>query len=199
MNVRLAVHLVVSIALALGLVFTGFALGGPLVALLAFGLWFLIEALFKALLPASFLPGVEGAELTSAAYRGWAPKLVGGLGLAKARTPEADAARLAAGVRLCTVTFGLRNGSQLLGHLLLQRAPEGEALIAWRGRGKGQAVQPIAAAEMVVRSGQQQQNAVQARMGYTVSVQFGPDSYWLRPHDAELLKLVRGHETAPAA
>ncbi|WP_344447772.1 hypothetical protein, partial [Kitasatospora nipponensis] len=72
MNIRLAVHLLLSIVVALAMVFTGLALGGPLVALLAFGLWFLIEALFKALLPASFLPGVEGAQLTSAAYRGWA-------------------------------------------------------------------------------------------------------------------------------
>lgn len=190
MNVRLAVHLIASIALGLALVFTGYALGGPVVGLLGLVLWFLLETLVKSLLPHSFLPGVEDAHATSAVYRGWASELVAGTALGRARTVEADAARLAAGVRLCTTTFAVRDGSQILGHLLLQRTPDGTASLAWRGRGKDQQVRPISPATPVLRPGREQQNPAQARMGYRTAVQFGPDVYWLRDHDAELLKLV---------
>ncbi len=190
MNIRLAVHLLVSIAFALALVFGGYALGGPLLALPGFALWFVLEQLVKALLPAPFQPGVEGAQPTSSLYRGWAAGLVASAGLAGSRTPQADAARLKAGVRLCLLSFGLRDGSQTTGHLLLQPSPANGVTLAWRGRGAGQRIQPINPPLAVFPEGRQQQNTVQARLGFTVPLQLGPDSYWLRRHDAELLKLV---------
>jgi hypothetical protein len=200
-NVRLVVHLIVSLVLALVLVFTGLALGGPLLALLGFLLWFVLEALIKALLPHSFHPGIEGAQTTSAVYRGWAAKLVAGTALGKGRTVEGDAARLAAGVRLCMLSFGVRDGSQTLGYLLLQRTPDGATAVAWRGRGKGQVIRPIVPATVTFHPGREQQNASQARLGYRTAVQFGEDTYWLRGHDAELVRLVLGPESVsgPAA
>ncbi|MFG2821577.1 hypothetical protein ACGFX4_19365 [Kitasatospora sp. NPDC048365] len=190
MNVRLAVHLIASIALALALVFTGLALGGPGLGLLGFVLWFLLEALIKALLPQSFHPGVEGAQPTSAVYRGWAAKLVAGTALGRTRTAEGDAARLAAGTRLCMLSFGVRNGSQTLGYLLLQRTPDGTTALAWRGRGKDTGIHPIVPPTPTFHAGQNQQNATQARLGYRTALRFGPDTYWLRDHDAALLKTV---------
>ncbi|GAA4878047.1 hypothetical protein [Kitasatospora terrestris] len=190
MNVRLAVHLIASTALALALVFTGLALGGPGLALLGFVLWFLVEAVIKALLPHSFHPGVEGAQPTSAVYRGWAAKLVAGTALGRTRTVEGDAARLAAGTRLCTLSFGVRDGSQTLGNLLLQRTPDGTTALAWRGRGKDVGIHPIVPPTPVLHAGRNQQNATQARLGYRTALQFGQDTYWLRDHDAALLKAV---------
>ncbi|GAA4985384.1 hypothetical protein [Kitasatospora paranensis] len=196
MNVRLAVHLLVSLVLALVLVLTGLALGGPLLAFLGFVLWFLLEALIKALLPPSFHPGIEGAQTTSAVYRGWAARLVAGTALGKGRTVAGDAARLAAGVRLCLLSFGVRDGSQTLGYLLLQRTPDGATAVAWRGRGKGQVIRPIVPATATFLPGREQQNASQARLGYRTPVQFGEDTYWLRDHDAELAQLVLATESA---
>ncbi|MEY9963572.1 hypothetical protein ABIA33_001605 [Streptacidiphilus sp. MAP12-16] len=199
MNVRLAVHLLISIVLGLGLVFTGLAVGGPALAVLGFVLWFLLEQLIKALLPTPFHPGVEGAQTTSAVYRGWAARVLARTGLARTRTVEADAAHLAAGVRLCMLSFGLRDGSQTLGHLLLQRSPEGGTMLAWRARGKGKTPQPVDASQARIQRGREQQNPGQARMGFTVSMQLGTDSYWLRSHDAELLDLVLGREADAAS
>ncbi|GJF32116.1 hypothetical protein KNE206_48160 [Kitasatospora sp. NE20-6] len=199
MNVRLAVHLCVSIALALVLVFTGLAVGGPLLGLAGFVVWYLLEALVKALLPTSFQPGVEGAQATSAVYRGWAAKLVAATGLAGARTPEADAARVASGIRLCMPAFGTRGGSQTLGYLLLQRTPDGGTAVAWRGRGKGQQIQPLADGTAAFPQGLVQQNATQARIGYSHPVELDGGTYWLFGHNAALLKLLVGHQGEPAA
>jgi len=190
MKARLKVHLAVSLALALTLVFTGLAIGGPPLGVLALVVWFVLESLIKALLPPSYLPGIAGAEGTSAAYRGWAAKLVAGTALAQKRTPQADAARLASGVRLSMVVFGVRGGSQTLGYLLLQRTPDGSTAVAWHGRGKDAQAEPITPATPTFRPDSKQQNPTQARLGYTLSVQFGPDIYWLQAHNAELLRLA---------
>ncbi|MFF4341477.1 hypothetical protein ACFY00_16265 [Kitasatospora sp. NPDC001540] len=198
MNARLTVHLVVSLVLALVLVFTGAAIGGPALALLGLVLWYVLESLVKALLPPAFLPGVEDAQATSAVYRGWAAKLVAGTAPARTRTPAGDAARLAAGVPLCMLSFGVHDGSQTMGHLLLRRTPDGGTALAWRGRGKNAGTRPIDPPVPTFRPGREQLNPTQARLGYTSSVQFGGDTYWLRGHDAELLQLLLAPKTSGA-
>jgi hypothetical protein len=188
-NVRSAVYPVISTALGLALTLTGLALGGPALAAAGFVLWLLLDQLIRAMLPVSIFPrAIEGALATSAVYRGWAAKLVGGLGFAKARTVEADVARLRKGVRLRTLSYGIRDGSQVLGFLLLQPSSDGQVTLGWRGRGEGQQVQPIDAGKVTVYQGRRQPNAVQARAGFIVSIGLGGDSYWLRTHDAELLR-----------
>ncbi|MGW4697190.1 hypothetical protein ACWEO1_32950 [Kitasatospora cineracea] len=199
MNARLMVHLIVSLAVALTLVFAGAAIGGPALGLLGLVVWYVLESLVKALLPVAYQPGVAGAQSTSAVYRGWAAKLVAGTALARARTPQGDADRLAAGVRLCMVTYGVRDGSQSLGYLLLERTPDGGTAVAWHGRGKNAGTRPITPAVPAFRPGREQQNAAQARLGYTSSVQFGQDTYWLQPHNTELLQLALAPQGAAAA
>ncbi len=192
MKVPVMAHLVVSIALGLALTLGGLALGGPLLAVAGFVLWLLLEQLIRAMLPVSIYPSVADSQPTSSVYRGWAAKLAGGLGFAKARTVQADAARFRNGVRLRMLSSGIRDGSQTLGYLLLQQSSNGQIALAWRGRGRGQHVQPIDARAVTVHQERKQRNGVQARAGFVVSVELGGDSYWLRTHDAALLRLLFG-------
>ncbi|MEV8563533.1 hypothetical protein AB0478_45615 [Streptomyces sp. NPDC051917] len=200
-NVRLLIHLLVSIAIALGLLFTGQALGGiPLGLLGLVVFFFVLDPLIRSLLPASFFPAPRGAQATSALYRGWAAKLTARLGRGASRTVEADAARFRRGVRLSMLSYGLRDGSQTLGHLLLHQSSNGEVQLAWRNRGKGGTDQPISLQDPVVaRQERPQKNAAQARMGYTAAVDLGTDSYWLRPHDAALLQFLLGNGASVTA
>lgn len=192
---------VVMMAIALGLFFAGMAEGGMMLGLLGmvFSLFVLVP-LVQALFPPSFFPAPRGAQATCALYRGWAAKVALRLGTGPSRTVQADAVRLRTGVRLSMLTYGLRDGSQTLGHLLLDQSGDGTVRLAWRGRKKGAADEPINVQwPVVVRPERQQQNAVQARMGYTAAVDLGDASYWLRPHDAALLQLVlaNGAPVAP--
>lgn len=198
MNVSLRVHLVVSIALGLALTLGGLALGGPAMAAAGFVLWLLLEQLIRAMLPVSIYPAVAGTQATSAVYRGWAAKLAGRLGFARSRTVQADAARLRDGVPLHMLSFGTREGSQTLGYLLLQQSSDGQVTFAWRARGKAQQVQPIDAGVVTTYPGRKQQNAVQVRAGFLVSIGLGEDSYWLRNHDAALLRVLFRDETEVA-
>jgi hypothetical protein len=199
MNVRLAVHLAISLAVGLTLVFVGLT-QGPLGGLVGMFVWFFLENLIRALLPASFLPSAPGTQATSAMYRGWGARVVAALGLYRSRGAAGDAARLAAGVRLGLVSYGNRDGSQTMGHLVLQGQPDGTAAVAWRNRGKQFSEQPIEGPlALTVRQGREQQNSTQARMGFTVSVELGGSSYWVRPSDAELLGLVLPVQAAPTA
>jgi hypothetical protein len=199
LTLRSAVYPTISLALGLALTLTGLALGGPALAAAGFVLWLLLDQLIRALLPVSIFPrAIEGALATSAAYRGWAAKLVGGLGFAKARTVQADVARLRKGVPLRTLSYGVRDGSQTLGYLLLQPSSDGQVTLGWRGRGKGQRVQPIGAGKVVIYQRRKQPNGIQARAGFVVSIGLGGDSYWLRTHDAEILRQLFQTEAAVA-
>jgi hypothetical protein len=92
------------------------------------------------------------------------------------------------------VSYGLRDGSQTLGYVLLHQSSNGEVWLAWRKRGKGGTGQPITLqGPVAARRERQQQNAAQARMGFTAAVDLGTESYWLRPHDAALLQLLLGN------
>ncbi|MFD8808885.1 hypothetical protein [Streptomyces sp. NPDC059597] len=201
MNVRLLMQFVVMMATALGLFFAGMAEGGMMLGLLGLlFFFFVLDPLVRALLPPSFFPAPRGAQATCALYRGWGAKLAIGLGMGPSRTVQADAARLRRGVRLSMYAYGLREGSQTLGHLLVDQAPDGTVRLAWRKRGKGTVDQPIQLrSTVVVRPEREQQNAAQARMKFTAAVDLGDASYWLRPHDAALLQLVlaNGAPVAP--
>ncbi|MFC8719027.1 hypothetical protein [Kitasatospora sp. NPDC057198] len=201
MNVRFVVHLVGTLALVLVLTFGGFVLGGPLVGRIGLVLWLVLASAVRALLPPAYHYGTAGAEPTSATYRGWAAKLVARTPLGRNRTPEDDLARLAAGVRLCLFGFALRAGNETHGHLLLQRTPDGGTEVSWQGRRKdgGPRPAPISPAVPLFRPGREQLNASQARYGYTSSVQFGRDTYWLRGHDAEVIRLALGTPPATAS
>ncbi|MFC1413706.1 hypothetical protein ACEZCY_31600 [Streptacidiphilus sp. N1-12] len=200
MNIRLAVHLAISMVLGLALALYGLFLAGPFGALLGLVLWFFVENLVKALLPVSYLSSAPGAQATSAMYRGWAPRLFASLGLYRSRNAAGDAARLAAGVRLGVLTFGNHDGSQTLGYLVLRRQQDGQTGAAWRRRGKQFSDRPIKGPLVpAVRPGREQQNSMQARMGFTVSVELGGSSYWVRSSDAELLGLVFPAASAPAS
>ncbi|MFD5521550.1 hypothetical protein [Streptomyces sp. NPDC127066] len=195
MNVRTQIHLLILFAVGFGLFFGGLTLGGAPLGLLGFVIFFFVlQPLIWALLPVSFLMAPKGAQATCALYRGWAAKLTVRLGLGASRTVEADAARLRQGVRLSMLSLGLRDGSQTLGHVLLHQSSDGEVRLAWRKRGKGGTDQPInLQGPVAARRERQQQNGTQARMGYTVAVDLGTESYWLRPHDAALLELLLGN------
>ncbi|MFE5137714.1 hypothetical protein ACFRDV_08545 [Streptomyces fagopyri] len=184
----------ITIAIGLGLLFTGLESGGMPLGLLYLLIFFIVlDPLVRALLPASFLPAPRGAQATCASYRGWAGKLVNRFGLKASRTVEADAERLRRGARLGMLSYGVRDGSQTLGHVLLHQSPEGEVGLAWRKRGKGGTDQPIdLQVPVAVRHERRQQNAAQARMGFTAAVDLGAEIYWLRPHDAALLQLLLG-------
>ncbi|PKT70265.1 hypothetical protein CW362_25145 [Streptomyces populi] len=198
MNVRLQIHLLTTIAIGLGLFFSGQALGGMPLGLLGLVIFFFVlEPLIRALLPASFLPAPQGAQATCALYRGWAAELTARLGLGASRTVEADAARLRRGTRLSMLSYGLRDGSQTLGHVLLRQSSNGEISLAWRKRGKSGTDQPISLQGPVAAMRERrQQNAAQARTGFTVAVDLGTGSYWLRHHDAALLQLLLGDGTS---
>ncbi|MET7981348.1 hypothetical protein [Streptomyces sp. NPDC005281] len=200
MNVRLQIQFLLTIAISLGLFFTGQALGGMPLGLLGLVIFFFVlEPLLRALLPASFLPAPQGTQATSALNRGWVGKLVTRLGLRASRTVEADAERLRRGARLSMLSHGVRDGSQTLGYVLLHQSPEGEVRLAWRKRGKGGIDQPInLQGPVAVRHERQQQNAVQARMGFTAAVDLGNEPYWLRPHDAALLQFLLGNGASVA-
>ncbi len=200
MNVRLAVHLTVSTVIAIALVFTGLNLWGPLGALLAMIVWYFLEQAIKALLPVSFLSSVPGTQATSAMYRDWASRLVASLGMYPSRTPAGDLARLGSGIRLGMLSHANRDGSQVLGFLVLARTGETTTSVAWRRRGKQYTEQPIDSSHGVtVHQSREQQNPVQARFGFTTSVGLGGDTYWVRPQDAELLALVLRPAEAAAA
>jgi hypothetical protein len=189
------------IAAALGLFFTVQAQGGTLLGMLSLVIFFsVIDPMIRALLPTSFFPAPRGAQATSALRRGWAAKLAARLGLGASRTVEADAARLRQGVRLAMLSHGLRDGSQTLGCVLLHQSSSGEVSLAWRKRGKGATDQAInLQGPVAVRRERQQQNAAQARMGFTAAVDLGTDSYWLRPHGAALLQLFLGNGASVAS
>lgn len=190
MNVRLAVHLVISITVALPLVFVGLNLAGPFGAALGFVVWFLLEQLIKALVPTSFHARVAGAQVTAAVYRGWAARLIARTPLAGRRTPAVDAARLAEGYRLGTLTYRLSDANHSLGYLLMQKSPEGTPMLAWRPRGKNATALPIdRSAATHIFTEHRQHNSAMNRFGYTEPVQLGQDLYCLRPHDLALLNL----------
>ncbi|MFD8074280.1 hypothetical protein ACFV3E_16730 [Streptomyces sp. NPDC059718] len=78
--------------------------------------------------------------------------------------------------------------------MLLHQSSNGEVWVAWRKRGKSGTDQPIILQEPVAaRRERQQQNAAQARMGFTAAVDLGTESYWLRPHDTALLQFLIGN------
>ncbi|MEW2130646.1 hypothetical protein [Streptomyces sp. NPDC005435] len=183
--------------LPLGFFYTALLMGRTALGLLGMLVfYFVLHPVIRALLPASFLPAPRGAQATSALYRGWAAKPMAGLGLGASRTVEADAARLRRGVRLSILSYGLRDGSQVLGHLLLRQSPHGGVELAWRDRAKGATDQPIHFhGPLDLPYERHQQNVTQARLGYTAAVDLATDSYWVRPHDAALLQLVLGNST----
>ncbi|MGW4803393.1 hypothetical protein [Kitasatospora sp. NPDC004272] len=191
MNVRFVVHLVGTLTLVLALTFGGFAIGGPLVGRLGLVLWVVVASLVRAVLPPSYHYGVAGAETTSATYRGWAAGLVARTALGRNRTPEGDQLRLAAGVRLCLFGFAVRGGHETRGHLLLQRTPDGGTEVSWQGRKEG-AAQPITPAVPAFTPGGAVLNPAHARIGYASPVRFGRDTYWLRAHDADVIRLALG-------
>ncbi|MBJ7904831.1 hypothetical protein ACWDO7_20610 [Streptomyces sp. NPDC003656] len=200
MNVRLLMQFVVVMAITLGLFFGGLAEGGMMLGLLGMVFaFFVLVPLVQALFPPSFFPAPRGAQATCALYRGWGAKLAIRLGRGPSRTVRADAERLRRGVRLSMLAYGMRDGSQTLGYLLLDQSADGAVRVAWRKRGKGAVDQPVQLrSAVVVRPEREQQNGVQARMGYTAAVDLGEASYWLRPHDAALLQLVLAN-SAPVA
>ncbi|MEU4151607.1 hypothetical protein [Streptomyces sp. NPDC026659] len=200
MNVRLVMQFVVMMAIALGLFFAGLAEGGMMLGLLGLVFFFFVlDPLVRALLPPSFFPAPRGAQATCALYRGWGAKLALRLGMGPSRTVQADAVRLRTGVRLSMFAYGLRDGSQTLGNLLLDQAADGTVRLAWRRRGKGAVDEPISLEwPPAVHPERQQQNAAQARMKFTAAVDLDNASYWLRPHDAALLQLVLGNGASVA-
>ena len=161
---------------------------GVLVAVLLYGL-------IQALLPLSLRPPyVAGGEPTQAVRRGSADRLARALRLVGPGAADTDLARLDAGARLYLLCYG----PSAPGSLLLRRLPDGTVDVAWRPR-KSRVVVPLPhRPAFSLNEGAVQQNGWQSRLGMTVSVGLAGESYWVRPLDAELLRLVFLPETAPA-
>jgi hypothetical protein len=185
----------------MGIVVVGFVCGarygeGRVGAVLCSLVALVLVQLITALLPLSLRCSPVGAEPTQAIRRTWADRLVGALHLGGPGEAGADLARLDAGVQLFVLAYGPHDGTQITGRLLLRRLPDGTVDAAWRPRKSRVAVPLAQSPAFAVNEGAVQQGKVPIRFGMTSSIELGGCSYWVRPVDADLLRMVFASETA---